>query len=308
MSKLKLAFFFLLAISVLGLVVVKFRHDKNLLSPKRLNKNLELMVENKLRRVFTECCGYTLIGEKPVSIEYFGQYDFPNQGDKTVFFEELERVFKGSKKFILKIVHFNGCYSEIALINVRLIKDLAINDRYFSQFVVKHYKSIENFFTSLSNPHIHIVETLKWDTVAIGIVLGFGTENSKFFQRYMDVGLHLRRYPFICLLPFEPKPLPLMLAPIPIDANVPFNPCIPKQNPKFVSFEDELEEMERVKDSVGFKDMEIPYMIQLPFFISKKGNKSDRLHRRYLHARNKLSRIFLNKKFREIIPRMISDY
>ena len=297
MSRLKAVFFFLLAFSALILIVNKFVYGRSLSVNKKWDKNQEAIIENELRRIFTECCGYTLIGEKPVSVEYSDQLDLSNQENRSLFFEELERIFKGSKNFILKTFHYDSFYSEIVLINVPTIMDLAVNNKYFSRFLAKHYKNLENFYTSLSNPKIHIFETLKGDEIAIGIALGFGTKNSKFFQRYVDLGFYLKKYPFICLLPFEPKPLPQMLIPIHLCGNVPFKPFIPKQNPKFASFDAELKEMEEIRDRTS-KDTEIPYLFQQPFFLAKKGDKANKLHRKYLRSRTRLSRLFSKKNLK----------
>ena len=305
---LKSVIFCIFAIFVFGLIAIRQKCDRNAFFFQKWGKNRESIVEQKLRMVFTGCCGYTLIGEKPVSTEYFGQEDFSNQEDRAVFFEKLQTIFKKSKKFILQEFHSDCFYSEIVLINVPLLKNLAINDRYFSKFVDKHYKNVEIFFTELSDSKIHIFETLKWDQIAIGIVLGFGRRNSKFYQRYVDLGFYLKRYPFICLLPFEPKPLPLALVPIRcLCTNVPFKTDVFKKNPKFGSFEDELKEMERMKDDGDYRNTEIPYLFQIPYFISKKGVKTDRWRRKYIRARGKLSKIFLNKKFQDVLQQLVSE-
>ena len=229
-----------------------------------------------------------------------------NQENRILFFGELERIFKGSKNFILKTFHYDNFYSEIVLINVPSIMDLAVNDKYLSKFIAQHYKNIENFYASLSNPKIHIFETLKGDEIAIGIALGFGTKNSNFFQTYVDLGFHLKKYPFVCLLLFEPTPTPQVLIPIHICGSVPFKPFVPKQNPKFASFDAELKEMEEIRDRTS-KDTEIPYLFQQPFFLAKKGDKANKLHRKYLRARTRLSRLFANKKFKDVITEIISS-
>ena len=222
------------------------------------------------------------------------------------FFCELERVFRGSERFLLKIFRYSDCYADIILINVPLVKKLAIKDKYLSKFITKHYGCLENFYIALSDPNDHIFDILKHNEIAIGIVLGFGTENSKFFQRFVDLGFHLKKYPFVCLLPFEPKPMLGALTPNHASENVPYKPFIPKQNSKFPSLDAELEEMEKMRDRAP-KGAEIPYLFQVPFFISKKGKKAEKLRMKYQRARGKLSRLFANKKFKPTVTEFVAE-
>lgn len=267
--------------------------------------NNDLIVEEELQRIFSKCCGYTLIGEKPISIEHCCRLEFcSNLEYKKQFFVLLERLFENSDRFLLKTIHIADFYSEIMLIDKPVLAKLIKKNRYLSSFVKKEYGSIKNFYQSLKDPNLHVVDCFLRDNVAIGIALGYGEGNSRYYQRYLDVGYHLKKYPLICLLPFEPKPMPEMITPEPIRCSIydiPYEPFVPKiHGDEFESLEDEWRWMRRVRNK-DYDETEVPYLFQLPFFISKKGRETDAICRRYSRARDKLAKVFCGKKFSDVI-------
>jgi len=269
--------------------------------------NGDLIVEEELQRIFSKCCGYTLIGKKPISIEHCCRLEFcSNPEYKKRFFVLLERLFENSDRFLLKTIHYTDFYSEIMLIDRPALAKLIKKNRYLSTFVKREYGSMKNFYRSLEDPKLHIVDCFRRDNVAIGIALGYGEGNSHYYQRYLDVGYHLKKYPVVCLLPFEPKPMPEMITPEPIRCSIydiPHEPFIPEiHTSEFSSLEDEWHWMRKVRNK-DYDETEIPYLFQLPFFISKKGPETDAICKRYSRARDRLAKMFCGRKFSEVIAK-----
>jgi hypothetical protein len=265
----------------------------------------KFIVEEELKNVFSKCFGYTLIREKPASVEYCGRLEFSSNPEyKKCFFDCLERMFSRSDRFILKVFHYADFYSEIILIDIPSVTRLIKQDKYLRNFVKKEYGSTKKLHQSLMDPKLHIFDCLRRDNVAIGIVLGYGEENSRYFQRYLDIGFYLKKYPLVCLLPFDSQPMPetITLEPVRrLTTDAPYKPFIPKKHSnEFASFEDEWHWMRRVRNK-DYDETEIPYLFQLPFFISKKGAETEKVCKKYNKARDKLAKLFCGRKFSEVI-------
>ena len=268
----------------------------------------DFTVEGELQRVFSGCFGYTLIGEKPVSIEYCGGLEFClNPEYQKLFFLHLEGLFNHSERFLLKNIRCANFYSEIILIDKPALANLIKKNPYLSNFVKKQYGSMENFFHSLEDPKQHIVDCFRRDNIAVGIVLGYGEGNGRYYQRYLDVGHYLKKYPVVCLLSFDPKPMPGMASEsIQREINdVPYVPFVPEPSTEFASLEEEWDWMRKVRNK-DYDETEIPYLFQLPFFISKKGPETDAIRKKYSKARDKIAKMFRGKEFSEKISERVA--
>jgi hypothetical protein len=270
-----------------------------------LLRNEDPVVEEELQRVFSNCFGYTLIGKKPVSIEYCSRPEFnSNLAHKKRFFTLLERMFSNSSRFILKTFHYSNSYSEIILIDKSSLAELIKKNSYLFRFIKNQYGSIRKFHRSLMNPNMHIVDCFHKDLVAIGIALGYGEENSRYYQRYLEVGFYLKKYPLVCLLPIDPKPMPDLITREPtrcLTEDLPYKPIVPEVLANtFTSLEDEWRWMRTVRNK-DYYEVAVPYLFQMPFFISKKSAETANILRQYSLARDKLAKLFYEKKFSEAI-------
>ena len=273
------------------------------------NKN-DLMVEKELQRIFTECLGYTLIGAKPVSVEYCCRLEFSsNLEQKKRFFVALESIFHDSERFLLKVFHYADFYSEVILIDVPALLKLVKKSSYLSRFVKKKYGSIECFYRSLIDARLHIFDCFHRDSIAIGIALGYGEKNSIFHQRYTDLGFYLKKYPFVCTLPFEPTPMPDAITPEPMRWSAEeslYKPFVPEiHSNEFLSLEEEWQWIEKMRNETHYEP-ELPYLFQLPFFISKKCAETDKICERYSKARDRLAKKFYGRKFSEVIAEEVA--
>ncbi len=292
-------FFILLFIFWPGWICSRFSYNQ-------VRDRDDSIIEREFQRVFSRCCGYTLIGEKPISIEYCcGFESIPNPELQKKFFESLEKTFDGSPRFLLKIFRPADFYSEIILIHKKSLFDCVKKNKYLSDLVEREYGAYEVFYTTLADPKIHIVDCFKRDVVAIGIALGYGEENSRYYERYLDVGFYLKKYPLVCLLPFDPKPIPEIITESPscrrLINDVPYEPFVPEPHvSEFESFNDEWRWMRSVRNR-DYEEIEIPYLFQLPFFISKKCTETDEVCLRYRKLRNRIASLFHGRNFSEAV-------
>ena len=119
------------------------------------------------------------------------------------------------------------------------------------------------------------------------------------------INQYLKKYPLVCCLPFDPKPMPDMVNRWALTRrlvdDIPYKPFVPKACSKtFVSLENEWHWMRKVMNK-DRDETEVPYFFQLPFFISKKGVETDELRKKYCKARDRLAKKFYGRKFSEVI-------
>ena len=264
------------------------------------------VVEREFQRVFSRCLGYTLIGEKPLSIEYCcGCDSIPNPDRQKKFFNLLEKMFNGSSRFLLKIFRPTDFYSEIILINKKSLFKIVKKNGYLSDLIRREYGSYEVFYKVLKDPKIHIVDCFKRDVIAIGIALGYGEKNSRYYERYLEVGFYLKKYPLVCLLPFDPKPMPEIITESPLCRRpvngIPYEPFVPKAPASdFESLDDEWRWMRSVRNK-DYDEIEIPCLFQLPFFVSKKCPETDKICQRYRKGRDRVVKLFSGRRFDEVV-------
>ena len=258
-------------------------------------------LENGLRYVFSDDFGYTLIGEKPVSIQQsLGCYDGAEAEKRDVLFIFLKLIFSSSTEFVFKILQNHG-YMEIIHKKALLLQI----EKYekFSNFVLKKYGSPCNFLRALEQDNFDIFDAVDYDPVLIAIALGYGEENGEFFVRRCDVGEYLQKYPIVAFFPFDQRPGP--------DWAVSKNtwcftgPTIlprPMLTPQFISLEQEWQWIKDVSRDFNRNPYPVvPYYISLPGYVSRHGIESDTIHEKFLKARDKLANLFCDRKFSEVI-------
>jgi hypothetical protein len=258
-------------------------------------------LENGLRYVFSDDFGYTLIGEKPVSIQQsLGCYDRAEIEKREVLSVFLKRVFSNSASFIFKILQNHG-YMEIIHKKALLLQ---INKyEKFSNFVLKKYGSSCNFLQALEQDNFDIFDAVDHDPVLIAIALGYGEENGEFFVRRCDVGEYLQKYPIVAFFPFDQRPGPSRA----VSKNTRYftGPTIqprPVLIPQFTSLEQEWQWIKGASREFNKEPYpEVPYYISLPGYVSRYGSESDMIHEKFLKARDKLANLFCGRKFSEVI-------
>lgn len=134
--------------------------------------------------------GYVLYDAKPISIEGIRQYNIlspeTNSHKRTVVLKEGIRTWNQleakSKKIIIHSYHKNDLSvtdcKHVLFINKHLLQNSIRKNLPLFQYVLGPKVTPKGFLEALISPNHTFHELLKNDQVLIGIILGFGTENS----------------------------------------------------------------------------------------------------------------------------------
>jgi hypothetical protein len=262
--------------------------------------SLSQISEEYLRCVFTNDFGHTLVGAKPASVddshsEYL-QETFPQEVEAARTF--LKATFLHSKRFVLRKVR-----GSLWLIDKTALLNQVSKYSSFKSFVINKFKSEDRFIEFLQNSEHNLFEALEYNFALAGIALGYGEENSKFFTRRCELGEYLQKYPFVSLYPFDSLPMILKVRGL----NFFFYPELtklesPNLSQDFRSLEEEWLWMKEVDWPLYLEvEPEPPYYICLPTYISRRGEESERIHARYLKARDEIAELFYGRKISEVL-------
>ena len=261
----------------------------------------EIDVENCLRSIFSSDFGYTLLGEKPVSLDdshdWYLDYKPEVQKPVTAF---LTNVFKDSNTFVFKS---RGWFGKV-LINLKALSRQISRYKKLRRFVKQKFGSEENFFNILKDPSLGIFDLLDRDEILLAIVFGYGEENGDFYTRRVLVGHYLKKYPLYSVYPFQQKPGPLKIRGWKIRFRRPELISKPDVRPQFGSLEEEWAWIRAMENSyVLRKDPKHcePYYLYLPHYVSRRGPQSDEIYANFLLARDRLAKLFCGRKFSEVI-------
>jgi len=260
--------------------------------------------ESALMYLFAGEFGYTLIGEKAISLDESQNrymHTHPDESNKLLVF--LERLFRNSDAFVFKVFLYEHNCNRIELINKRAVLSLIETDRRLKRFVKEKFTSESRFIDELMMPDRSVFDLFDNDAFLIGIALGYGVSNSDYFCRRSEVGRYLKKYPLVCFLPFNPKPRPG--AAVPNRFHGFFEPrkvVPPKRKKHFLSLSDEWEWIKKMRwDIWQTSRPRPPYYVALPFYICRHGGDSEEVMARYVSARDKLADLFCGRKFSEVI-------
>jgi hypothetical protein len=261
-------------------------------------------LESGLMYIFSNDFGYTLIGEKPVSVEQRLNWDLGENPDKkNQLFSFLDSAFHQSNNFIFKILGKDGY---IELVHKKsLIKQIYKNDN-LNEFIKKKYGSIKKFLKFLKKSDSSIFSAVDYSSVLIAVVLGYGAENGEFFARRIEVGEYLQKYPIVTFFPFDQKPGPWHAFPSNsyfFSGLFPINE--PQKKPQFSSLEREWQEIQKNEQQFNRESVP-PYYIALPTYVAKAGIKSEAILDNFSQARKRLALLFCGKKFSEAIADEVS--
>lgn len=156
------------------------------------------ILENFFRVMLTSSeGGYVLYGSKPICFESIpnGNYDLLGSMGHHMWtllslgISTWEKVGlpKASEKYILHLYHPEGASessSHFLLIN-RSAYDQVVNQNIaLFKYVLGPQVTSEALLEQLTNPSVDFFTVLKNDKVLVGILLGFGTNNALFVNRY----------------------------------------------------------------------------------------------------------------------------
>ena len=255
---------------------------------------LDRELENAYRALFAKEFGYTLIGEKPASIEegIENEYLYTHPHALKKFLGSLQETFKNSKRHILKIFAEDTFYW-IEIINRDSIKKVLKNNN-LKEFIEKKFKTENEFYKKLEDPKIKIFDILDNDAYLKGIVLGYGDSNARYFCRRCEIGKYLNKY----LRIFPPDGTSRRFRKI----RRPYKIKEVTPSPGFSSLEAEWQWIKKVEWSLNEeREVKPPYFIALPFYICRHGGDSEIVRENYKRARVRLTNLLCNRSFQEAI-------
>ena len=263
---------------------------------------IKKQVESFFFNIFSRELGYTLIGSKPISQdEFVGKYyrkiEFFQDVDKRVF-SELQKVFAGSSRFVLK-VFFSGPYPIIELVHKKAVRDLVRRNATLQEFIKKEFTSDEDFYSQIENPHQTIFKTLRNNDRVLGLLFGYDETNIEYYTRRNRVGLYLQKYPFVRYhaLPggrYSDNPYIFQ------NPYLYYDRLNPKQN--FDSLESEWQWIKDIAWDIDEESEPIPpFFISLPCYICRHGGGSELVREKFKQDRGKIAELFYHKSFQEAV-------
>ncbi len=229
-------------------------------------------------------CGFTLIGEKPLSSIDLAEYELIiDDRNAQKFLYYLQKLFANSSRFTLRTTH--------------------VEDSLFGGFLIDR--------TAFLRLHENPESDLVFETIRIGKLLGFGEENSYFYMRRNALGKFLCKVPFVWLVPMAPKYLTTQLYQA---ALLQFNSIqIPYKKHEHLTVTHPFSSLEEewkwiIENENPITEWDVPPMwIRYPRYISKKGPESDALFKHYTKAANQLGKILSDEHWFDLVLELIHD-
>jgi hypothetical protein len=265
-------------------------------------------LEAAVASLFIDELGYTLIGAKPVSIQesttcYLGQH--PEVAKK--FFSFLTRAFKNSPGFILKISRECGGCHDIELFNKAALRKVIAEHRELLVFIKKKFIDIDGFFSHVQHSKESVFATFNYNDFLLGLILGYGRDNSEYYCRINDAEFDLKRNALFSMFLDDLKPKSYGFRSLSfffLESSKENYKC-QKTKEKFDSLEAEWEWLQRVRwDLTDSCKAKPPYYIHLPFYICRHGGDSEQVRSKYIKARDRLANLFYNRSFTKIVAEM----
>jgi hypothetical protein len=261
-------------------------------------------LERAIASIFTDELGYTLIGEKAVSIQE-GDTDYLHDHPdvKERLFAFLTKAFKDSHRFIFKASMKDGKHLSIEFFNKIALKRVISEHLELQKFVRKKFITTDGFFSHLQHTKESVFKTFARDDFLLGLVFGYGRDNSDYYCRRCDVGTYLNKAPFFEIFQNNLKPHICggKLVFFFLD-DFSGKHARPPLKEDFGSLENEWEWLQEVHWNLGELCAPIPpYYISLPFYVCRHGGDSEQIRNKYIKARDRLANLFYNRSFMEVI-------
>jgi len=264
-----------------------------------------MRLESALMFLFKDELGYTLIGEKPVSVNNCQNLDLiQNKELAQCVFRFLEKAFDKSDTYILKVMPVFHGLTYVQLVHKRALSNLISKEKSLQAFIKQNYGSARRLFHALKDPQKTIFDCFQHNPEILGLVFGYGKSNTDYFMRFNKVGFYLKKYPRVRLFSFPIKPHVMS-----INANrkvIRFKfeerSIPPKPLPRFKSLEEEWKWICRIK-AAPWKDTlpPPPHLFRVPYYKGRMGKEAEKVKRHFIQAKDKLAKLFCGRKFSEVI-------
>ncbi len=241
-----------------------------------------------------ESCGYSLYGEKPLSVQEFFKDELPlalnvNLIKKCSLLKEGMRIWENSglallnSRYIItasKSSNSDG-WVDILFINKQsFLNAIDINLPLF-QYVLGPKVTPLTLLNQFSDPNQNLSSIFHEDRVLIGIILGYGIQNALHGSRLEYLHEHLHREPLDSAHPGR--------API---------SSIQSNSPSF-GFSNTLNEADRFKNEMFTTTNKGKKLPRLPWFAAIKHEETDRLLASYQITQKKIRDVLASPNFLE---------
>ena len=267
------------------------------------------ILESGLTVLFSEDLGYTLLGEKPVTIvECSDYYLCTNPVALDIVLQFLQKTFKRSSKYLVKTFRDNQYY-RIEFINRQALKNIVKKNSELQCFVNKKFSCLDGLLEKFDSSDESIFDLFDGDAFLIGLILGYGRTNSEYFCRRCALGVYLKKYPLVCLLSFNPEPHKgYAIARRFNMEEIPDTIEKPLLSKNFESLEAEWQWIQKISWNLENECApKPPGYISLPFYICCHGGDSEITRTRFLKARHRLAALFYNRSFKEVIIEAVQE-
>lgn len=263
-------------------------------------------IELYLREIFTDDLGFTLLGEKPISfIECYSLKSFSEAKNRMLDF--LQTTFYNSPRFILKIFEVRPRLYTIILVHKNALNQIILEEPILNEFVVEKFGEVQNLLDNLADPQNDLFSTFDADPILLGIVLGYGKENSEFFFRRSEIGRYLGKFPLRSMPRVVSHPTLFSFYPardMHIQAFLSRQCCHLDATPKscsnkFASLEQEWSWIE--ENTMPIHNDLPPVLFKVPVFIACKSHESKEKIRKFTTAMTRLVHLFEKKKVSVVI-------
>lgn len=266
------------------------------------SENNDREIESAYMALFSNDFGYTLIGEKPISIEdgLISEYLFTHPATRKKFFDSLQNTFKNSKKFLFKIIEEDQFYW-LEIIHKQALNNLIRNNQQLQQFIKKKFVNADCFYKKLKNPKTKIFDLLGNEFSLRGILLGYGEANAHYFCRRCIVGKYLNK--FLHIWPslwygYVTKDS----STFPKKIKRPYEIQQPVPDSEFSSLTDEWKWIQNVAWHVlNEQKITPPYFVALPLYVSRHGGDSEMIYKNFCLKRAKVASLFSEKSYYQAV-------
>jgi len=250
----------------------------------------EAEMERAYMIIFSKEFGYTLIGEKPVSIDegVINNHFSANPDLVKEFVVSVKDELKDSNTIVFKAFLEEDGSHFLEMINKPALMNLVSHNQKLKDFIATNFRTEAEFYKQMEDPRLRIFDVLKNDAYLKGIVLGYGDANSSYFCRRCELLRHLRIFPFVRLVP-QHEGLFFRQPNFPGRILYPYLARKVELGAGFSSFENEWRWMREVWWELrNEREAVPPFFIALPFYICRRGGDSEMVREKYKRASVKL--------------------
>jgi hypothetical protein len=248
--------------------------------------------------IFSKEFGYTLIGEKPVSLTEIPRKLMDEKYEKYLLC--LKNIFNQSPNFALKICNKGPPhYVSLTLINKKALQRAVNLNPLVGSFIRTEFQIESQFYLLLENSMQGLAQIVR-DERIIGYLLGYSKSDIEYYMRRMELGRYLQKYPLYMFHPLPGGRYYRRSLTLPRNVSPSYTHIKPRK--RFTSLETEWQWIQDVAWDLrkeGFPTP--PYFVSLPVYICRHGNDSKLARERFQEASYKVAELFYKKTFREAI-------